>query len=79
MVSYRKTVLPRAETLAAHHFYDEAIVVALSALEEGRGDAADPPLTSDERLALVGPGTPVAHERAVDVIERVRRQLDGAG
>ena len=72
-------LLLRAETLAAHHFYDEAIVVALSALEECRGDAADPPLSSDERLALVDPGTPVAHDQAVDVIERVRRQLDGAG
>ena len=71
-------LLLRAETLAAHHFYDEAIVVALSALDEGRGDDADPPLTRDERLALADPTTSVAQERAVDVIERVRRQLNGA-
>lgn len=69
-------LLLRAETLADHHFYDEAIVVALSALEEGRGDAADPPLTRDERLALADPTNPVSAARAVDVIERVRSQLD---
>ncbi len=69
-------LLLRAETLAAHHFYDEAIVVALSALEEGRGDDADPPLTRDERLALADPATPVGHDRAVAVIELVRGQLD---
>jgi hypothetical protein len=68
-------LLLRADTLAAHHFYDEAIIVALTALEEGRGDTADPPLTRDERLALADPATPVAQERAVAVIEQVRRQL----
>ncbi|MFW2335081.1 MFS transporter [Ilumatobacter sp.] len=72
-------LLLRAETLAAHHFYDEAIVVALSALEQGPGPAPAPLLTHDERLALADPATPVAQERALDVIERVRHQLDGAG
>lgn len=71
-------LLLRAETLADHHFYDEAIIVALSALEAGRGDAADPPLTRIERLALADPTTTVEHAQVVDVIERVRRQLDGA-
>jgi Major Facilitator Superfamily len=71
-------LLLRAETLAAHHFFDEAIVVALSALEEGRGDAADPPLTRDERLALADPTTPLLRERALDVLDQVRRQLDSA-
>jgi MFS family permease len=75
-VSLPDRLLLRAETLAAHHFYDEAIIVALSALEEGRGDDADPPLTRDERLALADPATPVVHARALDVIERVRRQLN---
>ena len=70
-------LLLRAETLAAHHFYDEAIVVALTALEEGLGDDADPPLTRDERLALADPSNSVAQDRALDVIERVRRQLNG--
>ena len=70
-------LLLRAETLAAHHFYDEAIIVALSALEEARGDDADPPLTRDERLALADPATSVTHERAVAVIDLVRSQLDG--
>ncbi len=70
-------LLLRADTLAAHHFYDEAIVVALSALEEARGDTADPPLTRDERLALADPATPVAQEWAIAVVEHVRRQLHG--
>ncbi len=39
----------------------------------------DPLLTHDERLALADPATPVAQERALDLIEQVRRQLDGAG
>jgi MFS family permease len=68
-------LLLRAETLATHHFYDEAIIVALSALEEGRGDAAEPPLTREERLALADPATPVTQQRAADVLVRVRSQL----
>lgn len=72
-----RRLLMRAETLADHHFYDEAIIVALSALEGGRVDAADPLLTRAERLALGDPATPVERERAADVIERVRRRLDG--
>jgi MFS family permease len=68
-------LLLRAETLAAHHFYDEAIVVALSALETGQHDVADTTLARDERCALADPAIPVTHERAVEVIERVRRRL----
>ena len=70
-------LLLRAETLADHHYYDEAIVVALSALEEGRGDAARPPLSRAQRLSLADPATPVSAERATVVIADVRRQLDG--
>jgi hypothetical protein len=72
-------LLLRAETLATHHFYDEAIIVALSALEEGRGDAAEPPLTREERLALADPATPVTQQRAADVLVRVRSQLYRTG
>jgi len=72
-------LLLRAETLADHHYYDEAIIVALSALDEGRGDDAVPPLDRDERLALADPASPVDDERARRVIADVRRQLDGRG
>jgi hypothetical protein len=58
-------LLLRAETLAAHNYHDEAIVVALSALEEGRGEAADPAIE-------------VTPERAAEIIERVRNELDEA-
>jgi MFS family permease len=71
-------LLLRAETLAAHHFYDEAIVVGLSALAAGRGEAADPPLTDDERLALADPDAPLLHARALEVLAQVRRQLHDA-
>ncbi|MDW3213366.1 MAG: hypothetical protein R8G01_05170 [Ilumatobacteraceae bacterium] len=69
-------LLLRAETLADHHYYDEAIVVALAALEEGLGDGGTAPLTRAERLALADPATLVTAERAADVIETVRHQLD---
>lgn len=69
-------LLLRAETLAAHHYDDEAIIVALSALHESRGDAADPPLSTEQRRALADPETPVDHTQALEVIEQVRRQLD---
>jgi hypothetical protein len=59
-------LLLRAETLAAHHYYDEAIVVAQSALDEARDDAA-------------GPATEVTADESAELIERVRRQLDTAG
>lgn len=68
-------LLLRAETLAAHHYDDEAIIIALSALEEGRGNTADPPLTREECLALIDSATPVAPERAAAIIELVRHQL----
>ena len=59
-------LLLRAETLSAHHYHDEAIIVALSALEECRsGVGADDDATAE--------ATP---ERAAEVIARVRRQLD---
>jgi hypothetical protein len=74
-----KRLLLRAETLAAHHFYDEAIVVALAALDEAPGGAVNPPLSREERRGLADTATPVTHEQAVDVIERVRHELDGAG
>ena len=69
-------LLLRAETLADHHFHDEAIVVALAALDEGLGADAVPPMSDDERHALADPVTPVDAERAGRVIAEVRRQLD---
>jgi MFS family permease len=77
--SLPERLLLRAETLAAHRYYDEAIVVALSALDEACGDTAEPPLTRAEVRALADPSTEVAPEDAIDVIERVRRQLDSRG
>ena len=65
-MSLAERLLLRAETLAAHHYHDEAIVVALSALEECRGDGGDP----DD------PATEASPERAAEIIQRVRRQLD---
>jgi len=71
-------LLLRAETLADHRFYDEAIVVALTALTEA--DAGDPELfvTADERSAWSTSVSGVGHDRAYDVIEQVRRRIDAA-
>ena len=71
-------LLLRADTLAAHHFYDEAIVVALSALDAAGVDT-DASRADDVDLERWDPTTPVTRERAVDVIERVRRRLDAPG
>lgn len=69
-------LLLRAETLADHHFHDEAIVVALVALEEGGGDP-DEVMSRADRLALADETTQVGPERADEVIDEVRRRLDG--
>ncbi|MEO6570142.1 MAG: hypothetical protein ABIO83_01200, partial [Ilumatobacteraceae bacterium] len=68
-------LLLRAETLAAHHYYDEAILVAISALEQGCGATAEAPLSPDELRSITDPSNPLAKERVEDVIEHVRRRL----
>jgi hypothetical protein len=70
-------LLLRAETLASHHYYDEAIAVALLALEEGGGPDDESPLTRAERVALGDPSTPIGRDQAFEVIEHVRHRLDG--
>ncbi len=72
-------LLLRAETLASHHYYDEAIAVALLALEEGRGLDDESPLTREERLELGDPSVPIGRDQAFEVIEHVRHRLDGTG
>ncbi len=68
-------LLLRAETLADHHFHDEAIVVALAALEEcGVGECNDA-MWSDERRTLLADLEGVSAERANEVIDIVRRRM----
>ena len=69
-------LLLRAETLAEHHFYDEAIVVALVALEEGGAGDPDELMSREERLALADEATHVDQTRAVEIIDRVRDRLN---
>lgn len=66
-------LLLRADTLAAHHFYDEAIVVARSALEAARPGSVATPCDDAQQW---DPSAPATRERALDLIERVRAQLD---
>lgn len=70
-------LLLRAETLADHHFYDEAIVVALSALEEGRAGDREELMSAEERLALADDDVHVEPSRAAEIIDAVRSRLNG--
>jgi predicted MFS family arabinose efflux permease len=72
-------LLLRAETLADHHFYDEAIVVALMAFEEAGAGEAESVMTRDERIGLADEEVPVARDRAVEIIDLVRSRLNDLG
>lgn len=72
-------LLLRAETLADHHFYDEAVVVALAALEEAGAGQAESVMSREERHALADEEVPVARDRAVQVIDLVRERLNDVG
>ena len=68
-------LLLRAETLADHHFHDEAVVVALAALEECTVNGCDGALPSDERRALLADIESISEDRAQEVIAIVRRHI----
>lgn len=68
-------LLMRAETLADHHFYDEAIIVAMSAFDEGARPGAVPPMSHADRRDLADESTPAQRDAAIRIIEAVRTQL----
>lgn len=69
-------LLLRAETLAEHHFYDEAIVVALAALEESGAGDPDELMSRDERLALADESHHVDQTLANAILRAVRGRLN---
>ncbi len=69
-------LLLRAETLAEHHFYDEAIVVALAALEESGAGDPDALMSRDERIALADEASHVDQTLASAILRAVRSQLN---
>jgi len=68
-------LLMRAETLADHHFPDEAVLVALAALRECEMQDCDTGISSTERRALLDEIESISPERAEQVIARVRRHM----
>lgn len=67
-------LLLRAETLADHHYYDEAIAVALTALQEAAPDHP-PPISVDERRQLTLAEAEVQREAARSLLQEVRARL----
>lgn len=67
-------LLLRAETLADHHYYDEAIAVALTAFEEAVPEAT-PPMSATERRQLAYAEVSVQRDTARRLIGEVRTAL----
>lgn len=68
-------LLMRAETLADHHFPDEAVVVALAALRECEIQGCDTGISSTERRVLLDEIDSISPERAEQVIAEVRSHV----
>ncbi len=68
-------LLLRADTLADHHFVDEAVVVALAALRAWEADGGEVAITADERRSLLDGLETLSAERASEIIDEVRRHI----
>ncbi|MEO6654050.1 MAG: MFS transporter [Ilumatobacteraceae bacterium] len=68
-------LLMRAETLADHHFLDEAVVVALAALRECERQGCDTGISSEERRLLLSEIDSISPEQAARVIAQVRHHV----
>lgn len=67
-------LLLRAETLADHHYYDEAIAVALTALREAAPDEP-PPISVTERRELTTAEAEIQREAARSLLQEVRARI----
>jgi MFS family permease len=70
-------LLLRADTLADHRFYDEAIAVALTALQEVDPEQP-PPMSAEERRQLAAAEADVQREAARALIQQVRELVTAA-
>ncbi len=68
-------LLMRAETLADHHFPDEAVVVALAALRECEVDGCATGISSTEQRVLLNGIDSISPEQAEQIIAQVRRHV----